>query len=127
MHICTQQHPCQEDASRALPEAAGSSARMAARWGAAFRGEDAEMISCHVRAQADLTVSFQVLQLARVSREAVQSSARDLLSGQETQDLTEISGPSGPVSSYRSGWEPCSLVPLLIWNSPWTPFLPDRK
>lgn len=79
------------------------------------------MISCHVRAQVDLTVSFQVLQLARVSREAVQSSA------QETQDLTEISGPSGPVSSYRSGWEPCSLVPFLIWNSPWTPFLPGRK
>ncbi|KAM7330376.1 hypothetical protein ACRRTK_011989 [Alexandromys fortis] len=55
------------------------------------------MISCHGRAQADLTVSFQVLQLARVSGEAVQSSA------QETQDLTEISGPSGPVSSYRGG------------------------
>ena len=47
------------------------------------------MISCHSRAQADLIVPFQVLQLARVSREAVQSSTQ----GQETHDLTEISGP----------------------------------
>lgn len=36
-------------------------------------------------------------------------------------------GPEPTVSYCRSEWEHSSSVPLLIWNSPWIHFQPNRK
>lgn len=41
--------------------------------------------------------------------------------------LTLLSTPGPSVFYRRSGWERCSSVLLLGWNSPWTHCQPNRK
>ena len=42
-------------------------------------------------------------------------------------DLTLLSAPGPSVFHCRSGWEPSSSVPPLVWNSPWMRFQPNRE